>query len=53
MIGDCAGCKERREKDAAALRAMRDAFLAKLGVVNPPDQKEIQPPKTVDSPTGR
>ena len=48
MIGECKGCKERREKTAAALRQIRDAFLAKLGVVNPPSQKEIQPPKAVD-----
>ena len=45
----CASCKEKREKAIAAMVAMRDALLAKLGVVNPPPKpKEIQPSQTVD-----
>ena len=46
----CEGCKERREKAAAIMREMRDAFFAKMGIINPPVPKEIQPPKAVDSP---
>jgi hypothetical protein len=46
----CEGCKERREKIAAAMRAMQNAFLAKVGIAHPPEPKEIQPPETVDSP---
>jgi hypothetical protein len=49
----CAGCKERREKAIAAMRAARDAFLEKMGIIIPPEKQEIQPPKTVDSPSGR
>jgi hypothetical protein len=40
----CVGCKERREKAAAALRAMLDDLLAKVSIFNP-GKKEIQPPK--------